>query len=206
MSYSTVTITVVLVALALASFTAQQGKTVVPRKWEFQESLFIILTDPLGPCSITYKVEFIAAANFYRAKHGVPPLTLDPFLLEIAIRQVYYCAIVRKPELDPTNHYSTTVFSNKNVAMIYDEGRGYPYGSEPSADAQQRFRSFAHLMWRNVTKVGVGCIEIGSTLYGSFVTAPGCWGPGQWKANVLPPKGLMVEAAAMGANNATSSG
>ncbi|XP_017462123.1 PREDICTED: Golgi-associated plant pathogenesis-related protein 1-like, partial [Rhagoletis zephyria] len=152
-------------------------------------------------CTEEFQRAFVERVNFYRAKHGVGPLTLDRSISGWA--QEWADRLGREGHMyhRQPNKYGENIAemiggremsAEFAVDMWYGEvGRYTAYGREPDFSSFLNWGHFTQLVWKGSRAVGVGCGRSADGLY-QFVV--GNFDPpgnmmGDFANNVFPPSG-----------------
>ena len=149
----------------------------------------------------------VASINQYRAKHGVPPVALDPELVDYAKSRAEHVADKGALVHDGTGGYgenlsswsssvSTTPVGSATDAAgrWYDEIKDYNYETFASNEPSKAIGHFTQLVWKGSTKIGAGRVYGKSTdgkwfdTYIAVNFAPAGNMTGAYKDNVLPPQ------------------
>ncbi|KAI2801378.1 hypothetical protein BLOT_010929 [Blomia tropicalis] len=130
-----------------------------------------IQIDSKSKCGYSWSKSFLRRHNQYRSKHGVGKLTLDDNIGTFA--QPYAEKLVKLGKLVHRHqkNYSENLF----------------YMGEPRV-MSSKWLHFTALIWKNTTRVGVGCARSGKKTY----VVANYWPHGNimrhFKDNVLPKK------------------
>ncbi|MGC4773256.1 CAP family protein [Micromonospora sp. DT44] len=149
--------------------------------------------------------EVLTKVNELRAKHGSPPLTLDPELVEYAKSRAAFMA-----EKDDLTHEGLRSGTGENASKAsassgpaaasgtdavegwYAENSNYDYttGKKIDPDPYKAIGHFTALVWKSTTKIGVGRVAGQSgQWWDTYIVAnfspPGNMG-GQYVMNVVP--------------------
>jgi hypothetical protein len=149
--------------------------------------------------------EMLTAVNSYRAKHGAPPVTLDPQLVEYAKSR----AAVTSTE-DGLSHGHTgldhaygenlswSAASSETVgaagaaaASWYDEIKNYDFAAGGSANGKA-IGHFTQLVWKGCSSIGAGRVAgRGGDWWETYIAvdfSPAGNMPGGYLDNVAPPQ------------------
>jgi uncharacterized protein YkwD len=151
--------------------------------------------------------EVLNKVNELRAKHGSPPLTLDPELVEYAKSRASFMA-----EKDDLTHEGLRSGTGENGSWAgttygpaagsgtaavdgwYAENSNYDYaaGKQIDPDPNKPTGHFTALVWKNTTKIGVGRVAgQGKQYWETYIVAnfsPAGNMGGQYVMNVVPAR------------------
>uniref|UniRef100_A0A0K0E6J7 SCP domain-containing protein n=1 Tax=Strongyloides stercoralis TaxID=6248 RepID=A0A0K0E6J7_STRER len=136
--------------------------------------------------------KFYQDTNYYRKKHGVPNLKINPFLQLLAKKHALKMANSNEMTHDTDKNYGENLaFSddsgNDAVKKWYDEIAKYDYNKPEFSYATSHFTA---LVWKSTTEMGCGLAQSTKTKR-TFVCCkynkPGNI-KGEFKENVLPAK------------------
>jgi len=97
--------------------------------------------------------------NAYRKQHGVPPLTLDDGLNELAQNWAKHLAATGSFAHRPNNNYGeniamSTAGYDTAVRMWYDEYKNYNFHSPPSR-SNSAIGHFTQVVWKSTKRLGI---------------------------------------------------
>ena len=147
-------------------------------------------------CTPKFKQEFLAKHNEFRAKHGVPPLTLDSTVGAVAQEWANHIASTGQYGHRPGCKYGETIHwwpeviptGGAEAQLFYDGIKYYHYfGHEPDQSNFFKWGAFTQVVWKATQKLGVGCATAGDKFYLVANYDPSGNYEGEYAANVLPP-------------------
>ncbi|MGC5285495.1 CAP family protein [Micromonospora sp. DT231] len=129
--------------------------------------------------------EVLTKINQLRARHGSPPLTLDPELVEYAKSRASFMAEATKltheglrPDTGENASWagaSTGPTAGSGTAAVdnwYAENSNYNFATGEPIDATKAIGHFTALVWKNTTKLGVGRVAgQGTKWWETFIVA-----------------------------------
>ncbi|XP_017075268.2 LOW QUALITY PROTEIN: Golgi-associated plant pathogenesis-related protein 1 [Drosophila eugracilis] len=140
-----------------------------------------------------FEQEVLQAHNSYRAKHGVPALTLSPKLNQLATDWAKHLLSINRLEHRQNSGYGENLYmaSGGNlegkdaVRSWYEEIKHYNWNN-PSF--QPSTGHFTQVVWKSSSELGVGFARRDNTIYvvcnynppGNYIN--------QFRENVLPPR------------------
>lgn len=155
-----------------------------------------IQIDSKSKCGYSWSKSFLRRHNQYRSKHGVGKLTLDDNIGTFA--QPYAEKLVKLGKLVHRHqkNYSENLFymggAKLQATMVvdswYNEVKYYKSFNKEPRVMSSKWLHFTALIWKNTTRVGVGCARSGKKTY----VVANYWPHGNimrhFKDNVLPKK------------------
>ncbi|KAK5639996.1 hypothetical protein RI129_010807 [Pyrocoelia pectoralis] len=135
--------------------------------------------------------EVLVAHNNYRARHGVPPLVLNPTISKFSQSWAEYLST--QTNVTHSGKYGENIYrawslpsnfelkGNVPVDRWYAEIANYTFNQEPTKKGTGHF---TQLIWKDSKEIGVGKVKVWVVVNYS---SPGNY-PGQYVANVPPPR------------------
>lgn len=160
-------------------------------------SLAFPATPALASDAVTKTVELL---NAYRAKHGVPPLSLDSEVSHTAQEWADHLHDTDGFEHRPNNQYGENLYwtssrtraidtvATKALDSWYGESRRYDYANEMTqSNINYGVLHFTAMVWKSSTRVGVGLTQGSNGTYVVLNFATRGNTLNQFVANVPPP-------------------
>lgn len=160
-----------------------------------------LLLTPATPALASDPVaKTVELLNAYRAKHGVPPLSLDSEVTHTAQEWADHLHETDGFEHRPNNPYGENLYwvgsrtraintvVTKALQSWYGESRGYDYAEEMTqSNIDYSVLHFTAMVWKSSDRVGVGLKQGSNGTYVVLNFATRGNTLNQFVANVLPP-------------------
>ncbi|KAJ6217239.1 hypothetical protein RDWZM_008396 [Blomia tropicalis] len=161
-------------------------------------ALLIIQNDAKSKCGNSWSRSFIDRHNYYRKKHGVGRLILDENIGSYAQPYAEKLLSIGKLIHRKQNNYTENLSAKWGAELTakatvdgwYNEVKLYKYFGKEPIIYSSKWLHFTAMVWKNTTRVGVGCAYSPKGKK-TFVVA-NYWYRGnimkEFKENVLPPR------------------
>lgn len=161
-------------------------------------ALLIIQNDAKSKCGNSWSRSFIDRNNYYRKKHGVGRLILDENIGSYAQPYAEKLLSIGKLIHRKQNNYTENLSAKWGAELTakatvdgwYNEVKLYKYFGKEPIIYSSKWLHFTAMVWKNTTRVGVGCAYSPKGKK-TFVVA-NYWYRGnimkEFKENVLPPR------------------
>ncbi|MFI1818802.1 CAP family protein [Lentzea sp. NPDC020367] len=159
-------------------------------------ALLLPTTPAVASTPVSKAVELM---NSYRAKHGVPPLSLDSEVSRTAQEWADHLHATNSFEHRPDNAYGENLYETggrKEIDSVivkaledwYAESRRYDYSKEMTqSNVDYGVLHFTAMVWKATTQVGVGVAQGRNGTYVVVNFAERGNTLNHFKTNVLPP-------------------